>query len=85
MSVGCGCVLDVYNVMAMATPLQACFTEHVKLGHDIAGPTAEICTKGGIRKQIFLAESVANWLGESQYIGGFRIHIESNLRSRQAK
>ena len=73
--------------MAMMTPLQTCFTEHVKLGHDAYGPTAEIRTptKNGIRKQYVLAESVANWLGESQNIGGFRIHIESDLRSRQAK
>ena len=77
--------VDVY--MAMTTPLQARFTEHVKLGHDIAGPTAEIRTstisKNGIRKQFFLAESVATWLGESQYIGGFR--ISSDSMSRQSK
>ena len=73
--------------MAMMTPLQTCFAEHVKLGHDGCGPTAEIRTptKNGIRKQFFLTETVANWLGESQNIGGFRIHIESDLRSRQAK
>ena len=67
--------VDVY--MAMMTPLQTCFAEHVKLGHDVDGPMAEICTPtkgtGGIKKQMSLAESVANWSGESQYIGGFRI------------
>ena len=61
--------------MAMMTPLQTCFAEHVKLGHDGCGPTAEIRTpaKGCPVKRIVLAESVANWLGEAQYIGGFRI------------
>ena len=58
----------------------------LKLGHDGCGPTAEICTptQSGIRRQIVIAESVANWLGESHYIGGFRIH-SSDSRARQAK
>ena len=71
--------------MSMMTPLQTCFAEHVKLGHDVYGPTAEIRTptKNGIRRNLILAETVANWLGESQYIGGFR--ISSDSRSRQSK
>ena len=76
--------VDVY--MAMMTPLQTCFAEHVKLGHDVDGPMAEIRTptKGGIMKRIVVAESVANWLAESHYIGGFRIH-SSDSRSLVAK
>ena len=72
--------------MAMMTPLQTCFAEHVKLGHDVDGPMAEIRTpaKNGIRRNIILAESVANWLLESRYIGGFRIH-SSDSRSLVAK
>ena len=75
--------VDVY--MSMMTPLQTCFAEHVKLGHDVYGPTAEIRTptKNGIRRNLILAETVANWLVESQYIGGFR--ISSDSRSRQSK
>ena len=72
--------------MAMMTPLQTCFAEHVKLGHDVDVPMAEIRTptKGGIMKRIVVAESVANWLAESHYIGGFRIH-SSDSRSHVAK
>ena len=72
--------------MAMMTPLQTCFAEHVKLGHDGCGPTAEICTPttNGKKRHWVIAESVANWLGESHYIGGFRIH-SSDSRARQAK
>ena len=72
--------------MAMMTPLQTCFAEHVKLGHDVDGPMAEIRTptKGGNQKRVVLAESVANWLGETQYIGGFRIR-SSDPRTLVAK
>ena len=76
--------VDVY--MAMTTTLHACFTEHVKLVPDVYDPTAEISTptKGGIPKRVVVAESVANWLGETQHIGGFRIR-SSDPRTLVAK
>ena len=69
--------------MAMMTPLQTCFTEHVKLGHDGCGPTAEIRTpgEGGIRKTFVLSESVAKWLHETTHIGGFRIKSSTDRRT----
>ena len=72
--------------MAMMTPLQTCFAEHVKLGHDVDGPMAEIRTptKGCPVKKFAITESIANWLAESHYIGGFRIH-SSDSRSLVAK
>ena len=73
--------------MAMATPLQTCFTKlkQVNLGHGIAidGPSAEIRTpgEGGIRKTSVLTESVANWLHETTHIGGLRIKSSTDRRA----
>ena len=75
--------------MAMATPLQTCFTKlkQVNLGHGmriaIDGPSAEIRTpgEGGIRKTFVLSESVAKWLHETTHIGGFRIKSSTDRRT----